>query len=412
MTHYMLVTFACITFSLCSYLSDALWLKTPATPRPPRVFIMDGKALVLLRDNIRRSPNTYADAMAQLKQEASKYLDVEPWTITKKNNLPPSGDLHDYESQGPYWWPNPETENGLPYIRRDGEVNPEIKKLTDHDHMTEMTKAVQKLALAFYLTGEESFAEKAATFLRTWFLDAGTRMNPHLRYGQRIPGRTEGRDIGIIETRNLGDITDAAGLLRDSRAWTRSDEQGLRAWMREYLDWLRNSDHGRGEARQPNNHGTWYDVQVAALALYTDQPNFAREALLRARNERLPKHIAPDGRQPHELARTRSWSYSIMNLQSFFTLAAMAEKIGIEFWDYKTGDGRSIMTALDFLVDYAEDSKPWPFTQITDRDPAQIVPLLYQAACRFPSRNYRALIRKIERDTITLNVLRYPCADR
>jgi hypothetical protein len=35
-------------------------------------------------------------------------------------------------SLAPYWWPDPKSPNGLPYIRRDGERNPEIKQITDH----------------------------------------------------------------------------------------------------------------------------------------------------------------------------------------------------------------------------------------------------------------------------------------
>ena len=40
----------------------------------------------------------------------------------------PSGDPRDYVSLSPYWWPDPKKEDGLPYIRRDGEINP------DRDH--------------------------------------------------------------------------------------------------------------------------------------------------------------------------------------------------------------------------------------------------------------------------------------
>src|SRR5690606_18770237 len=141
-----------------------------------------------------------------------------------------------------------------------GEKNPEIDALTDQQYLSEMTRAVKTLALAFYLTDNRKYGEKATQFLRTWVITTSTRMNPHLHYGQRIPGRTEGRDIGIIETRNLGDITDAVGLLEQSKVWSKKDQQGMEKWMSQYLDWLLNSDHGKGEAKQHNNHGTWYDV--------------------------------------------------------------------------------------------------------------------------------------------------------
>lgn len=380
-------------------------------PSEPRVFIMDGAALKALKERVHEAPDAYRESLARLKEEASGYLAREPWTITKKTTLPPSGDKHDYESQGPYWWPNPDTKDGLPYVRRDGEKNPEIEKLRDHQYLNEMTKAVKTLSLAYFLTGNEAYARKAALFLRNWFIDPRTRMNPHLNYGQRIPGRTQGRDIGIIETRNLGEITDAVGLIENSKSWSRAHQQGMEKWMSQYLDWLLNSEHGKGEARQRNNHGTWYDVQVAALALFTRQEDIARQALLRAPDQRIPGHIDPDGSQPHELARTRSWNYSVMNLQSFFTLAALGEKAGIDLWNHETSDGRNITKALDFLIAFAEvqNPKPWPYKQITEMSPAQIVPLLYQAACRFPDRGYDKLAAELEKGEISLNVLLYPC---
>ncbi|HEX8041149.1 MAG TPA: alginate lyase family protein, partial [Chryseosolibacter sp.] len=294
-----------------------------AAPDSPRVFTMDGKALAQLKNRIRERPVAYRQVLGLLRRRAGEYLDVAPYTITKKTSLPPSGDKHDYESQGPYWWPDPKSKDGLPYIRRDGERNPEIEKLTDHRYLSEMTRAVKILSLAFYLTGDERYGTKAAAFLRTWFIDPSTRMNPNLNFGQRIPGRTDGRDIGIIETRDIGEVTDAVGLLQGAKDWSASDQAGMEAWTRAYLDWLLHSENGKGEVKQHNNHGTWYDVQVTALALFTWQDDIARQALLRARDERLAKHIEPDGRQPAELARTRSWSYSVMNLQSFFTLATL-----------------------------------------------------------------------------------------
>ena len=49
------------------------------------------------------------------------------YTVMHKTQIPPSGDKHDYMSQGPYWWPDPSKPDGKPYIRKDGVKNPEIK---------------------------------------------------------------------------------------------------------------------------------------------------------------------------------------------------------------------------------------------------------------------------------------------
>jgi hypothetical protein len=82
-------------------------------------------------------------------------------------------------------------------------------------------------------------------------------MNPHLQYGQYVPGVNQGRGIGIIETRNLPELIDGVLLIAASPAWTRAADAGLQAWIRAYLTWLLESTHGREAARNGNNHETW-----------------------------------------------------------------------------------------------------------------------------------------------------------
>jgi hypothetical protein len=91
-------------------------------------------------------------------------------------------------------------------------------------------------------------------------------MRPHPRFGQAIPGVTEGRGIGILDTRELARIADAVALMRGAPGWSAADERGLREWARTYLTWLRTSEQGKDEADERNNHGMWYDAQLVGVA--------------------------------------------------------------------------------------------------------------------------------------------------
>ena len=179
-------------------------------------------------------------------------------------------------SYAPYWWPDTTKANGLPYIRRDGQVNQTLRRDSDVLRWYGLVDAVETLAHAHYFSGQPAYAERAALLLRTWFVDPKTRMNPHLNFGQAIPGVTEGRGIGIIDTRDLGRVTDAITLIQTSNAWTSSDQHATTQWFAAYRDWLLQGPHGKDEADEANNHGTWYDVQVVALSLFLNDTATAR----------------------------------------------------------------------------------------------------------------------------------------
>ena len=322
-----------------------------------------------------------------------------------KSVAPPSGDKHDYMSQGPYWWPDPSKPHGLPYIRRDGEHNPEIKKITDFEEMGRMSQCSRDLALAWYLTGKDAYANRAALLLRTWFLNPATKMNPNLNFGQGIPGITTGRGTGIIDSHVLVPVIDTAGLLAGSAAWTAADNRGLRDWFTQYLQWMRTSTIGRDEDAARNNHGSWYDVQVTGFALFTGDGAVAADTLERAKARRIAVQIEPDGRQPLELARTNAWGYSNFNLEALCELATLGQAAGIDLWHFRTADGRSIRAAIDFLVPYASGEKQWDYQQIGGFRADALAPTLRRAQIAYHDPKYGELADRLDSGKHNLDML-------
>jgi alginate lyase len=345
----------------------------------PRVFILDAKQLASSRERLRAGDPAQTELIAKLERDAQKALSSGPFSVVTKEITPPSGDKHDYMSQAPYFWPNPATKDGLPYIRRDGERNPEIDKINNHRVLDQMEAAVETLALAYYSTRKEEYAAKAADLLRAFFLDPQTRMNPNLQFAQAIPGVNTGRGIGLIETRGLVRVVDALGLLAGSKTWTAADQKGMEDWFSKFLQWMLESKNGRDEAAAKNNHGTFYDVQVVSFALFLGRTDLARAVLETAKTKRVALQVEPDGRQPLELARTKAWSYSVGNLDGLMLLARLGENVGIDLWNYETRDGRSIRKALEFLKPFASGEKKWPYQQLGEWQPQILSPLISRA---------------------------------
>lgn len=334
-------------------------------------------------------------ALSALAQEADAALKIEPPSVTQKTKVPPSGDKHDYMTIAPYWWPDPKKADGLPYVRHDGKENPEVwADAFDLERLGVMRRNVETLALAYYFTGNEAYAAHAAKFLRVWFLDPETRMNPHQKFAQAIPGLNTGRGFGILQGRSLAQAADAAGLLTGSSAWPEADQKALKSWVETYLSWLLTSQPGKEEAATHNNHGTWYDVQAVELALVLGKVDLARKICEAAPKKRILAQIEPDGRQPEELARTASFSYSCMNLDAFFRLATLAEHAGVDLWHCQLANGSNALSAaLDFVLPYALDpAKKWPYQQIKEFKREAVLPLLRQAAAQYAEPKYSKML--------------------
>lgn len=361
----------------------------------PFLFLSEPKQLVEVKTRITSQDAALLPAFNKLVREADRALTSGTPSVVQKELTPPSGDRHDYMSIAPYWWPNPDTPTGLPYVRRDGEVNPERDQTSDRKRLDDMVQAVKTLSMGYFLTGREEYAAQAKKLLRAWFLDPATKMNPNLIYAQAIPGRINGRGTGIIETHNLPELIDAVAMLSGSKNWDQSDRRALQDWFNAYLNWLLESPEGRAEAQAQNNHGSWYDAQVACYALFSGRMELGKQILKEFSTKRIAKQIEPDGRQPNELKRTQAWSYSLFNLEALFNAASMADKLGMDLWSYETADKRGIRKALDWLLPFATGEKQWSYPQISAWQPEKLAPFLRRAALQYREMSYEATLGKL-----------------
>ena len=362
----------------------------------PKTLVLEGAVLQKNYDLIAAKDIQKTAALKSLLKKADQVLeDAKLYSVMNKKQVPPSGDKHDYMSTGPYWWPDPTKPDGLPYIRKDGLRNPTYYDISDTQELDRMRADTETLALAYYFTKEDKYAKFASKLIQTWFLDVATRQNPNLNFGQGIPGKNTGRGIGIIETRGLFQVIDAAILLQESESWTKDKHQALQKWFSDYLVWLTQSPIGKDEANEHNNHGTHYSVQVIDYALFTGQPEIVASEIEIFKN-RMESQIKADGSQPFELERTKSWDYVNMNLDGYFLVAQLAENSAINLWQYETKQGITIKNCLDWMVPYLKNEKKWSYEQIKNIGYKETIRLLKIASQKYSDSEYDALAKAID----------------
>ncbi len=324
------------------------------------------KSATLLANNDVAMVSAYNEFVAKADEELK--IPVNP--VTNKSLTPPSGDKHDYYTIAPYFWPDPTKEDGMPWKQNDGVVNPLIyKDDTDWNRLRKLFESLKVLSLTYYFSKDKKYAEKIREIIVAWFIAEETKVNPRVQYGSVFPrkGNPIGSSFGILPWTGISNLIIALQLL--SRDNILSDEETIimDKWLGDYLDWLLTSELGRLEQIRLNNHGTKYDEQSIGLMIYLGRMDEARAALEYAKLRRIASQLEANGSQPLELKRTKSASYSTMNLESMLKLAVYAKRFtDIDLWNFVGERGSSIKKALEFLAPYAQGDKDWEWAQITE----------------------------------------------
>ena len=338
--------------------------------------------------------------------KAQRYLQEEPLTVTAFPAPRSAGTLHDFFSEGDYWWPAPDDPDG-PYQRRDGLSNPD--NFVAHRHaMVRLSEIVGTLTSAWLLTGDARYAGQANAHLRAWFVDPATRMNPSLLYGQAIQGRVSGRSIGIIDTIHLVEVARSAQLLGEAGTLPAGDFAAVRAWFAAYLDWLTTHPFGIEEREHPNNHGVCWSMQAAAFADLVGREDVLEWVRTQFETVYLGEMMAADGSFPAELARTKPFGYSLFVLDALAMVAQIASAPGDDLWTFALPDGRGLALGLEFLAPFIGDKSAWPYGRDVlywDEWPVRQPSLLF-GGLRLDRPDYLALWRRLESDPVTPEVLR------
>ena len=362
----------------------------------------ESSALIALRKSVLDGniPKKYKSRISKLVIKADKALTAEIPSVTYKKSLPASGNKHDYFSTAPYFWPDESKSDSLPWIRRDGEVNP-MTKVGDNIQKDKMFGLVNTLSGAYYITNDMRYARQANKILYAWFIDEDLKMNPNVDYGQAIPGLNDGRPFGLIEWTGLTDVLRSAQILDKYGQLEPKVKKGLNEWVEQFAKWMATGSNALEEDNTINNHGSWFDNTITSLFLYKNDIKSLKSRLEVVKTKRIAAQIKPDGSMPHELARTKSLSYTIMNTKALLQLCYLGKRFNIDLYHYRCDGSGSVKDAVKFLTPYAFGEK-WPYQQITAVEEDKILSVLNYAANMLDDKE---LTNRLSSDNLSLDLL-------
>ena len=306
-------------------------------------------------DVVRAS--AHGDLSIRLRRAADTALLRGHCSVINKSRLPPSGDVHDYLSPAPYWWPAQDSEVGSSYELRDGERVPgsglyeEGAGQFDRSDLQRLFDDTTVLALAWQALADRVYAERAGELIRTWFLRKETRMNPNLRFAQMVGEKRSAKGYGLLEFKDVYFFLDAVWIIEQSGVLQPEELDSLRSWFAEYALWLDNDEAANSAFRLRNNLGLYFDIQRLSIANFLQETAVIAKAGLYSR-ARIYGQTARDGSLPGELARSQPKHYSLFTAQGWTTMARLLSALGDDLWRFRTKDGRGIEAMLDWVIGY------------------------------------------------------------
>lgn len=291
--------------------------------------------------------------------KANAALTMEPLTITAIQSARSAGGLHDFYSEGDYWWPNPNNLDGA-YIQKDGLTNPN-NFVAHRKAMIRFSQIIGALTSAYLITKDEQYVTHAVRHLKAWFIDTATFMHPSLLYAQAIKGKVTGRGIGIIDMIQMMEVAQSVRVLEHSHVLNNDVLVSIKNWFSTYLQWVTTHPYGIEERDAKNNHATCWVMQVAVFAKLVGNHSLIDTCKQRFASILLPQQLGKNGSFPLELKRTKPYAYSLFNLDAMATICHVLSNSNEVLWNYSSQEGSTIKNAINFLYPFVKNKENWRY---------------------------------------------------
>lgn len=304
---------------------------SPSVTAHPNMFL-NASEIAAIKEKVAAGKSPWNGAYDKLIAAAGSALSVKLQSVTFQGQLPSSGDDNDYYTE-------------KPYVCGDGCTNDSVDR-KDYSAAQVMSDAVRDLGLAYQLTGEARYADKAFALLNAWMVGPSTRMNVKLSNSQTF----------IESAITMPAAFYGADLIWNYPGWVRADRNGVVAWAREFGAANKATQWG-------NNFENWRQALLSAVGALTEDPAL-RTYAFDTWKAFISTSMNTEGKMVCELTRTNSLGYSTYAVNAMTQTAEIARHFGVDLYSYKLADGRGLELALDYHAPFIVNPSSWMYKQI------------------------------------------------
>lgn len=242
---------------------------------------------------------------------------------------------------------------------KDGVIHPEANHESVH-LLNKVSQRTLNLALAYQVSGDAKYADRALVWIHRWCIDQDSYMFPDgIVVGPFTPGLRPGGDVGIFL--RGADLFLACYLLDSYPGWGLAQRAAVKRWVVSMIKPHRELMFYNGYAMYNN----WEDARLcylikAALFLHDVELMIG---VFRRWKETIPLKMTTEGELPRETERTRSMTYTLAALGHTIEIAEIARQCGEPMHDFEA-EGKCLKTAVDYATHYLLNIKDWPFELI------------------------------------------------
>lgn len=356
------------------------------------------------------------ETIDKIKSDGNILLNSNTYpTVTDKTTLITKGETkHDFAAMTPYLFNNPSSKTG--YIVKDGVDNPERLDSSkfDSQRLAKLVSNLNTLSFSYTLTGNNSYALKAVQYLKVWFLNPTTKMNPNMKFGEFFVTST-GKTYTFTNSNMISaipfiQIVNDIYLLEDSNALSSSELKGLKSWFNSFSTWLTTSSNLSFNTLKIDNHGTWLQAELSLFNAFAGNKKNTLKALISVGPDVITPQIKDGGKIPSALIRTKSVDYTEYNLEAFITLANIGQHFSIPIWNYTSVYGGNIKSAITYLNNYLLGKDNWPYQNISgknvhEENTSSFIPYLALAYNFYKNPNFLKTINTYSKNSTGISYL-------